>query len=313
MFSRFVKSATSSSLKFGIRAFSVTSPEGIIDKEFLSRAINKKPNKHYHVLSTRVSTCFLNNTQYHSSNRDYLSILEQCWGNQPKRTPKGISDHIASGIVNLLFWGGNLYFRENYIKRAIFLESVASVPGLVCSNLHHLRCLRRLQPNEWIKPLIDEAENERMHLLAVRTYTKLTTTQKVYIRILQFAFVSLFSFMYVFTPRTSHRLVGFLEEHAVDSYTEMIRRIDDGRLENPAATQITKDYWGLPDDATLRDALLVIRADEADHRLVNHTLGDEYDKKIAPENKKWYAGLSFSVDLHEPFGPYMDFSKYQSK
>ena len=106
-----------------------------------------------------------------NSDREYLRILEQCWGEQPERTPEGMSDRIASGIVNIMFYCGNLYFRDNYIRRAIFLESVASVPGLVCSNLHHLRCLRRLQPNEWIKPLVDEAENERMHLLAVRTYT----------------------------------------------------------------------------------------------------------------------------------------------
>ena len=224
-----------------------------------------------------------------------------------------MSDRIAKAIVETMFWGGNLYFRDNYIKRAIFLESVASVPGLVCSNLHHLRCLRRLQPNEWIKPLVDEAESERMHLLAVRTYTELTMIQKGLIRLLQFGFVVLFSFMYVFTPRTSHRLVGFLEEHAVHSYTEMIHLIDTGKLINPPATQITKDYWGLPDDAHLRDALLVIRADEADHRLVNHSLGDEYDKKIVPGCKKWYAGISFPIDLHEPFGPYMDFSKYSPK
>ena len=203
-----------------------------------------------------------------------------------------------------------MYFRENYILRAVFLESVASIPGLVCSNLHHLRCLRRLQPNTWIKPLVDEAENERMHLLAVRTYMHLTLMQRLFIRITQVSFVTLFSFMFVLTPRTSHRLVGFLEEHAVDSYTEMIWRIDNNMLTNYPATQITKDYWGLPADATLRDALLVIRADEADHRLVNHSLGDAYDKKVPASTGKWYAGCSFPINLHDPFGPYMDFSKF---
>ena len=98
----------------------------------------------------------------------------------------------------------------------------------------------------------------------------------------------------------------------MDSYTEMIKRIDNGKLKNERATQITKDYWGLPEDAMLRDALLVIRADEADHRLVNHTLGDEYDKKISHDGK-WYAGLHFPIDLHASFGPYMDFSKYKKQ
>lgn len=243
-----------------------------------------------------------------NSDREVLSVLEKYWGVQPERKPQGMSDRAASGIVSLLFRCGNLYFRDDYIKRAIFLESVASVPGLVCSNLHHLRCLRRLQPNEWIKPLVDEAENERMHLLAVYSYAPLSIIQKLFIRILQISFVTLFSFLFVFTPRTSHRLVGFLEEHAVHSYTQMIRRIDDGKLINPPATTLTKEYWGLPDDATLRDALLVIRADEADHRLVNHSLGDEYDKNRGLHGS-WYAGLKFPIDLHSPFGPYMDFGK----
>lgn len=35
-----------------------------------------------------------------------------------------------------------------------------------------------------------------------------------------------------------------------------------------------------------------------------------YDKKTPVSVKKWYAGCAFPVNLHEPFGPYMDFSKY---
>ena len=46
--------SASSVCKFTARAFATSSPEGIIDKDFLKRAINKKPNKHYHILSTRV-------------------------------------------------------------------------------------------------------------------------------------------------------------------------------------------------------------------------------------------------------------------
>ena len=32
-------------------------------------------------------------------------------------------------------------------------------------------------------------------------------------------------------------------------------------------------YWKMPAGATMRDVILVVRADEAHHRLVNHTLG----------------------------------------
>ena len=51
--------------------------------------------------------------------------------------------------------------------------------------------------------------------------------------------------------------------------------IDEGRSANVPAPQIAKDYWGLPDQATLRDVVLVVRADEAHHRDVNHGFANE--------------------------------------
>lgn len=36
------------------RGFSVSSYEQFIDKECISKALNKKPNEHYHIFSTRV-------------------------------------------------------------------------------------------------------------------------------------------------------------------------------------------------------------------------------------------------------------------
>ena len=62
-----------------------------------------------------------------------------------------MSDKIASGTCNLLFRVANLYFRNSYIDRAIMLETVASLPGLVCCFLHHLRSLRRLRTDQWVK------------------------------------------------------------------------------------------------------------------------------------------------------------------
>ena len=40
--------------------------------------------------------------------------------------------------------------------------------------------------------------------------------------------------------------------------------------ENVPAQEIAKDYLRLPETARLRDVVLVIRADEAHHRDVNH-------------------------------------------
>ena len=59
------------------------------------------------------------------------------------------------------------------------------------------------------------------------------------------------------------------------SYTHYLAEIDEGRSPNVPAPAIAKRYWGLADDATLRDVVLVVRADEAHHRDVNHGFANE--------------------------------------
>ena len=62
---------------------------------------------------------------------------------------------------------------------------------------------------------------------------------------------------------------------AVISYTLYLKEIDEGRSPNVPAPAIAKHYWKLPDDATLRDVILVVRADEAHHRDVNHSYASQ--------------------------------------
>lgn len=87
-------------------------------------------------------------------------------------------------------------------------------------------------------------------------------------------FFNLFFFSYLLSPRTCHSFVGFLEEEAVKTYTTAIQDLDAGKLpqwENQRAPQIAIDYWKMNEDATVRDLLLNVRADEAHHSHVNHT------------------------------------------
>ncbi|HEX8579731.1 MAG TPA: alternative oxidase, partial [Allosphingosinicella sp.] len=81
--------------------------------------------------------------------------------------------------------------------------------------------------------------------------------------------------LYLISAKTAHRVVGYFEEEAVISYTHYLQEIDEGRSANVAAPAIAKRYWGLADDATLRDVVLVVRADEAHHRDVNHGFANE--------------------------------------
>ena len=48
------------------------------------------------------------------------------------------------------------------------------------------------------------------------------------------------------------------------------------------APSLAINYWKLPPTAMMRDVILVVRADEAHHRLVNHTLGSLDLKKKNP-------------------------------
>lgn len=79
--------------------------------------------------------------------------------------PKGASDRIAYGFVKALRLVADTFFAKRDGHRAVVLETVAAVPGMVGATMNHLKALRRMCDDRgWIKTLMDEAENERMHL-----------------------------------------------------------------------------------------------------------------------------------------------------
>lgn len=190
--------------------------------------------------------------------------------------PKGASDRIALGFTKTLRWVADTFFAERYGHRAVVLETVAAVPGMVGATINHLKCLRRMCDDRgWIKTLMDEAENERMHLMTFVEVCQPTWYERAVIIGVQWLFYLAFFALYLISSKTAHRVVGYFEEEAVISYTHYLAEIDEGRSENGPAPQIAKRYWGLADDATLRDVVLVVRADEAHHRDVNHSYANE--------------------------------------
>ncbi|WP_432378991.1 alternative oxidase [Duganella sp. P38] len=184
---------------------------------------------------------------------------------------RNLSDRIALGITLALRFFADTFFAKRYGNRAIVLETVAAVPGMVGGMLVHLRCLRWMTPDHgWIRTLLEEADNERMHLMTFIEIAKPSWFERMVILVVQALFFIFFFLLYLTTPRTAHRLVGYFEEQAVISYTLYLAEIDAGRVENIAAPQIAIDYWALPAAATLRDVVLAVRADEVGHRDVNH-------------------------------------------
>jgi ubiquinol oxidase len=199
--------------------------------------------------------------------------------------PQDLSDRTALALTRLLRWTADTFFSRRYGHRAVVLETVAAVPGMVGGTLRHLRSLRRMEPDGgWIESLLDEAANERMHLMTFLEVARPTAFERLLVLIAQGIFYNAFFALYLASPRTAHRLVGYFEEEAVVSYTRFLEEIDSGRIADVPAPQIARDYWKLAGSATLRDVVLAVRADEMGHRDANHAFADTLAQSIARGN-----------------------------
>jgi ubiquinol oxidase len=190
--------------------------------------------------------------------------------------PVGVSDNIAYGFTKAMRFFADTFFSGRYGHRAVVLETIAGVPGMVGGTLQHLHSLRRMQSdNGWIRTLLEEAENERMHLMTFIEIAQPNAFERTLIVIAQGVFYNCFFLLYLISPKTAHRVVGYFEEEAVYSYTEYLAGVDSGKYENVPAPRLAIDYWHLPSDAKLREVIIAVRADEAGHRDVNHDFANQ--------------------------------------
>lgn len=181
---------------------------------------------------------------------------------------------IAFDIISLYKVGK---MTENkWLNRIIMLETVAGVPGMISAMARHFHSLRKLtRDHGWIHTLLEEAENERMHLMTALELKQPGMLFRGVILLAQGVFVNCFFIAYMLSPRFCHRFVGYLEEEAVKTYTYCLECIDDETLliwKTKPAPRLAVNYWRLKEGAVMRDVILAIRADEAHHRVVNHTL-----------------------------------------
>ena len=205
--------------------------------------------------------------------------------------PQNINDRIALTFTKFLRLLADTFFKKKYGHRAVVLETVAAVPGMVAGMLLHLKSLRKMQDDKgWIKILLDEAANERMHLMTFIEIAKPTFVERIIIMMAQFIFILMYLFIYIISQKTAHRIVGYFEEEAVISYTEYLKEIEEGKIENIKAPEIAINYWNLPLNSRLKDVIEVIRDDEAGHRDVNHSFANILNEKsynnIGAEDKK---------------------------
>jgi ubiquinol oxidase len=147
---------------------------------------------------------------------------------------------------------------------------------MVGGTLQHLSSLRRMEGDRgWIHTLLEEAENERMHLMTFMHIARPSAFERLLVLLAQGIFYNSFFLLYLLSPKTAHRVTGYFEEEAIHSYTEYLAGVDDGTHTNVPAPRIAIDYWKLAPDARLREVIVAVRADEARHRDVNHRFADE--------------------------------------
>jgi len=190
--------------------------------------------------------------------------------------PRDASDRVALAFTKFLRFLADAFFARRYGHRAVVLETVAAVPGMVGGTLQHLRSLRRMEGDRgWIHTLLEEAENERMHLMTFMHIARPSAFERLLVLLAQGIFYNGFFLLYLISPRTAHRVTGYFEEEAIVSYSEYLASVDDGTLANIPAPAVAIDYWKLAPGARLREVIVAVRADEAHHRDVNHRFADE--------------------------------------
>lgn len=208
---------------------------------------------------------------------------------------QGFRDHFALAFTKMLRLIADTFFAQRYGHRAIVLETVAAVPGMVGATITHLNCLRRMAADDgWIHTLLEEAENERMHLMTFVALAQPTKFERLLVMFTQWIFYVGFFFLYLLSARTAHRVVGYFEEEAVLSYSQYLAQIESGQSPNVAAPKIAIDYWNLAADAKLSDVVRAVRADEANHRDVNHAFADQLAIRASGESKPGSSGSGLS-------------------
>tara|TARA_Y100000768_G_C23713116_1_gene556710 strand:- start:14 stop:667 length:654 start_codon:yes stop_codon:yes gene_type:complete len=193
--------------------------------------------------------------------------------------PKNFSDFFALSMTKFFRLIADTFFAKRYGHRAVVLETIAGVPGMVAGMLIHLRSLRSMKTGygPQIREMLAEAENERMHLMFFIEIAKPNLFERILVISAQGIFMTFYTFMYIFFPRTSHRMIGYFEDEAVKSYTEYLELVESGKVLNIKAPQISIDYYKLPKEARLSDLIISVRNDEMHHSEVNHNYANNLD------------------------------------
>tara|TARA_B100001559_G_C16339522_1_gene547352 strand:+ start:249 stop:851 length:603 start_codon:yes stop_codon:yes gene_type:complete len=194
-----------------------------------------------------------------------------------KNSTSQLSDAFAYSMTKFFRFIADSFFLQRYGHRAVVLETVAGVPGMVAGVWMHFKSLRKMKAGygEQIREMLSEAENERMHLMFFIEIAKPNIIERFIVLSSQLIFGVFYLFMYTFFTRTAHRMIGYFEDEAVSSYTEYLKMVESGEVENTPAPLIAINYYNLPANARLSELIKCVRADEQHHSEINHNYANK--------------------------------------
>ena len=188
-----------------------------------------------------------------------------------------IRNAIAMGMTKFFRFFADTFFAKRYGHRAVVLETVAGVPGMVAGMWLHFKSLRKMKTG-WgpdIREMLAEAENERMHLMFFIEIAKPNIFERFLVLVAQITFMVFYFFIYILSYRLAHKMIAYFEEEAVRSYTDYLALVESGQVENVPAPQLAIDYYEMSENARLSDLIVKVRADEIHHSKVNHRYADK--------------------------------------
>ena len=187
-----------------------------------------------------------------------------------------IRNALAMGMTKFFRFFADTFFAKRYGHRAVVLETVAGVPGMVAGMWLHFKSLRKMKTGFGpdIREMLAEAENERMHLMFFIAIANPNFFERLLVVLAQIIFMVFYFIIYVISYRLAHRMIAYFEEEAVRSYTDYLAMVENGEVENVPAPQLAIDYYKMKKTARLSDLIKCVRADEEHHSKVNHRYAD---------------------------------------
>ena len=187
-----------------------------------------------------------------------------------------MSDWFAKSMTKFFRFFADTFFAKRYGHRAVVLETVAGVPGMVAGMWLHFKSLRKMKTGYGpdIREMLAEAENERMHLMFFIEIAQPNWFERALVLIAQITFMIYYFLLYIISYRLAHKMIAYFEEEAVKSYTDYLALVESGQVENVPAPQLAIDYYKMKKNAKLSDLIKKVRADEEHHSKVNHRYAD---------------------------------------